>query len=58
MDATASWAWLTDIFELVDSGRRQERSIFFVSSLFQLGLAATANGLMRLFRALIGVSTA
>ena len=45
------------VFELVSRGRRQERSIFFVSSLFQLGLAATANGLMGLFRALISVST-
>lgn len=46
------------VSELVNRGRRQERSIFFVSSLLQLGLAATANGLMGLFRALIGVSTA
>lgn len=43
VDATASWAWLTDIFELVDSGRRQVRGIFFVFSLFRLGLAAVAK---------------
>lgn len=32
--AVASLTWLMGVFELVSRGRRQERSIFFVSSLF------------------------
>lgn len=32
--AVASRTWLMGIFELAGSGRRQARSIFFVSSLF------------------------